>query len=111
LRGVPAQYDPMPVLETLDTPELWLLGGEDRDAPPGETLRRLDALAHDGRPVTTIVFPRAEHGMYEFETSAAGERLSTRQPEGYFDAMADFIRGLPLQPRYGEAVPSRAGAE
>jgi len=111
LRGVPAQYDPMPVLETLDTPQLWLLGGEDRDAPPGETLPRLDALAHDGRPVTTIVFPRAEHGMYEFETSAAGERLSTRQPEGYFDAMADFIRGLPLQPRYGEAVPSRAGAE
>lgn len=92
LEGVPAHYDPMPVLSNLDVPQLWILGGQDRDAPPFETLRRLDELGKAGRPITTIVFPQADHGMYEFETDADGERVSTRQPEGYLKAMADFIR-------------------
>ncbi len=111
VRGIPAHYDPMPVLENLDTPQLWVLGGEDRDAPPGETLRRLAALQRDGRPIVTTVFANADHGMYEFETGADGERLSTRQPEGYFRLMADFIHGRPLQPRYGDAVPAASAAD
>lgn len=93
LEGVPAGYDPMPVLTNLDVPQLWILGGQDRDAPPMETLRRLTALRAAGRPIATVVFPNADHGMYEFETRADGERVSTRQPEGYFTMMADFIAG------------------
>ncbi len=38
LEGVPAQYDPMPVLTNLDVPQLWILGAQDRDAPPVETI-------------------------------------------------------------------------
>ncbi len=110
VRSIPARYDPMPVLETLDVPQLWLFGSEDRDAPPGETLRRLAALQRGGRPIVTVVFPGAEHGMYEFEVAADGERLSTRQPEGYFQAMADFIRGRPLEPHYGAATLSQVPA-
>src|SRR3546814_13484512 len=41
LPGVPAHYDPMPVLRNLDTPQLWILGADDRDDPRAETLRRL----------------------------------------------------------------------
>jgi uncharacterized protein len=93
LEGVPAQYDPMPVLENLQVPQLWILGGQDRDAPPGETIRRLASLRDAGRPITAVVFADADHGMYEFETLADGDRVSTRQPEGYFGLMADFIRG------------------
>lgn len=92
LEGVPAHYDPMPVLSSLDVPQLWILGGQDRDAPPFETLRRLEALEHAGRPVATLVFPLADHGMYEFEADADGERVSTRQPEGYLQAMVEFIK-------------------
>jgi pimeloyl-ACP methyl ester carboxylesterase len=103
LEGVPAQYDPMPVLANLDVPQLWILGGQDRDAPPGETIRRLAALQSAGRPITTAVFPDADHGMYEFETLADGERVSTRQPEGYFDMMRDFIKGKPQASSYGSA--------
>lgn len=103
VHGVPVHYDPMPVLETLDTPQLWVLGGQDRDAPPQETLRRLAALQAQGRPITRALFADADHGMYEFETAADGERLSTRQPDGYFRLMADFIRGGGLQQHYGEA--------
>jgi pimeloyl-ACP methyl ester carboxylesterase len=108
LEGVPAQYDPMPVLTNLDVPQLWIVGGQDRDAPPAETLRRLAALKKSGRPITTAVFPGADHGMYEFETRADGERVSTRQPEGYFQMMQDFIEGRPggITERQNLAAPA-----
>ena len=93
LEGVPAQYDPMPVLANLEVPQLWVLGGQDRDAPSAETARRLAALRKAGRPIMTTVFPNADHGIYEFETLPDGERVSTRQPEGYFPLMRDFIKG------------------
>ena len=102
LEGVPAQYDPLPVLANLEVPQLWILGGQDRDAPPGETLRRLAALRESGRPITTVVFPGADHGMYEFETLPNGERVSTRQPEGYFALMRDFIKGRAGQRQAGD---------
>ena len=92
LEGVPAQYDPMPLLTHLEVPQLWILGGQDRDAPSRETARRLGALRQAGRPITTVVFPDADHGIYEFETLPDGERVSTRQPEGYFPLMRDFIK-------------------
>jgi len=91
LEGVPVQYDPMPVLQNLKVPQLWILGGQDKDAPVAETVRRLTALRKAGRPITTKVFPQAEHGMYEFETAPDGERVSTRQPDTYFSMMRDFI--------------------
>lgn len=106
LEGIPARYDPMPVLTNLDVPQLWVIGGQDRDAPPKETLRRLTTLRAAGRPITTAVYPNADHGMYEFETLADGERLSTRQPDGYFRLMADFIAGKPLTEKYGNAMMS-----
>lgn len=92
LEGVPAQYEPIPLLTHLDVPQLWILGGQDRDAPSAETARRLAALKKAGRPITTVVFPNADHGMYEFETLPDGERVSTRQPEGYFPLMRNFIK-------------------
>ena len=110
LEGIPAQYDPMPVLANLEVPQLWILGGQDRDAPPGETMRRLAALRDAGRPITTAVFADADHGMYQFETLPDGERVSTRQPEGYFAMMTDFIEGKPRAARYGSAEISGCAA-
>lgn len=89
--SIPYHYDPMPVLRGLDTPQLWVLAGKDRDAPPGETLRRLNGLAQSGRPITVALFPNAEHGMYEFEMGKDEARLSTRAPAGYNPMMRDFI--------------------
>jgi uncharacterized protein len=93
LEGIPAQYDPMPVLANLEVPQLWLLGAQDRDAPSQETARRLAVLRKTGSPITTVVFPDVDHGIYEFETLANGERVSTRQPQEYFSLMRDFIKG------------------
>ena len=91
LAGVPANYDPMPVLRNLDTPQLWILAADDHDAPSAETERRLRALQADGKPITVAVFPNTEHGIYEFESRADGTRINTRNPKGYFAMMRDFI--------------------
>ena len=102
--GVPLQYDPMPVLRNLDTPQLWILGGEDADAPSAETVKRLRGLQRTGRPITLAVYPRAEHGIYEFETKQDGTRADTRNPDGYFAIMRDFILHGKLHGKYGDAV-------
>jgi len=104
LPHLPAQYDPVPVLRNLDVPQLWILGSDDTDAPSAETARRLRALADEGRPIVTAVFPHADHGIYEYETKADGTRVSTRNPDGYFAMMRDFIRTGHVGKRYGTSV-------
>jgi pimeloyl-ACP methyl ester carboxylesterase len=108
LAGVPATYDPMPVLVNLDTPQLWILAAEDHDAPSAETERRLLGLQGKNKPITVAVFPHTEHGIYEYETVADGERIDTRNPEGYFDMMRDFILRSTLETRnYGTSKINR----
>jgi hypothetical protein len=114
LAGTPWQYDPMPVLQHLDTPQLWILGGEDADAPSPETIRRLRNLQQSGRPIALAVYPHAEHGIYEFETHPDGTRVDTRNSAGYFDMMRDYILDGTLHGRYGEAIlqgPSSTAAD
>ncbi|HKZ10825.1 MAG TPA: alpha/beta hydrolase [Rhodanobacteraceae bacterium] len=108
LAGVPANYDPMPVLRNLDTPQLWILAADDHDAPSAETGRRLRALQAEGKPITVAVFPHTEHGIYEFETKPDGTRVDTRNPEGYFAMMRDFIlHGRLDARRYGTSTIHR----
>jgi uncharacterized protein len=104
LAGIPADYDPMPVLRNLDVPQLWILGGDDTDAPSAETTRRLRELIGRGKPITLAVFPHAVHGIYEYETTAAGERVSTRNSDGYFAMMRDFILNGRIEGVYGKST-------
>lgn len=102
--GVIPHYDPMPVLRRLEVPQLWILGADDIDAPVGETVRRLTSLMRERRPITLVVYPRAEHGLYEYEVDAAGERQSLRQPASYLRMMCDFIRSGRIGRQYGDSA-------
>lgn len=102
--GTPFHYDPMPTLRAGATPQLWILGGRDYEAPSAETSRRIRSLIAAGRPFTLAYYPNAEHGMTLFETAPDGERLSTRFAPGYFAMMRDFIREGVLRGPYGDAV-------
>jgi uncharacterized protein len=104
LPHVPMQYDPMPVLRNLDVPQLWILAADDTDAPSAETEHRLRALAAEGKPIVTAVFPHTDHGIYEYETKADGTRVSTRNPDGYFAMMRDFIRTGRIGESYGTSM-------
>jgi dienelactone hydrolase len=100
----PWNYDPMPVLRSLRTPQLWVLGGEDYEAPSAETRRRLHSLVARGSDITVAYYQNAEHGMTLFEPDARGERISTRYAPGYFELMRDFAAGRRVSRPYGDAV-------
>lgn len=111
--NTPWHYDAMAVLEKLQTPQLWQLGEDDIDAPSGETLRRLTSLQAKGLPITTVLFPHAEHGMTEYELAPSGERISTRYSAGYMQLTIDYAKGT-LHPPYGAskmALPQPAPAK
>lgn len=102
--GILPDYDPMPVLEKLRTPQLWILGSDDIDAPPQETWRRLLELRRAGRPISAVMLKGAEHGLYTFELDSQGERVSLGLHAEYFRLMRDFIRDGRLAPNYRDAV-------
>jgi dienelactone hydrolase len=99
----PFEYEPMPALRASTTPQLWILGGDDLEAPSAETARRIKSLIAEGKDYTLAVYPGAEHGMTEYELNTKGERVSTRFVSGYFSMMADFIRDGRIGKHYGKA--------
>jgi hypothetical protein len=98
----PFHYDPMPTLRADKVPQLWILAGEDYEAPSAETSRRIKSLISDGLPFTLAYYPAAEHGMTLFEIKD-GERISTRYASGYFRLIRDFARDGKLHGSYGDA--------
>ena len=99
----PFRYDPMPTLRADKVPQLWILGGEDYEAPSAETSRRIKSLMGEGLPFTVAYYPDAEHGMTLFETGADGSRISTRYASGYFRMIRDFAHDGQLHGSYGDA--------
>jgi pimeloyl-ACP methyl ester carboxylesterase len=104
LPGTPFRYDPMPTLRAVKTPQLWILGEDDLEAPSAETSRRIKTLIVEGKPITLALFPHAEHGMTEYEIASNGERVSTRYAPGYFAMMRDFARNGRLSGSYGSSA-------
>ena len=99
----PFRYEPMPALRASTTPQLWILGSDDLDAPSAETGARIKSLISDGKDFSLAVYPGAEHGMTEYVLDAKGERVSTRYVPGYYQMMTDFIRSGRIGDRYGAA--------
>lgn len=102
-RTTPFHYDPMPTLRAATVPQLWILGGEDYEAPSAETMRRIKTLIAADGPFTLAYYPNAEHGMTLFDVSADGTRISTRYAPGYFKLIRDFARDGQLPDTYGDA--------
>jgi hypothetical protein len=105
--ATPFRYEPMPVLRASTTPQLWVLGGDDLEAPAAETAKRIRSLIKAGRNFTLALYPGAEHGMTDYELNTKGERVDTRFAPGYFQMMADFIRRGRIGSHYGNAAITR----
>ena len=99
----------MPTLRAGTTPQLWISGSEDYEAPSAETGRRIKSLIADGRPFTFALYPGAEHGMTLFEKAKDGKRVDTRYAPGYFghDPAISRCDGQ-LRGSYGDADTPRA---
>jgi len=85
-------YDPVPTLQKLPTPSLWILGGEDSSAPTPWTLRELEKLQAAGRPVQYHVFPEADHGILKFVKQQNGERRYTGLEPEYYPMQIAWLR-------------------
>jgi uncharacterized protein len=97
----PFHYEPMPALRVSTTPQLWVLGSDDLEAPSAETAKRIKSLIAQGKDYRLAVYPGAEHGMTQYELNAQAERVSTRFAPGYFQMMADFIRDGRINGHHG----------
>ena len=64
----PRGFDPVPALESLDIPGLWLLGQEDRSIPVAETAAILGQLQDRGFPYDYHLFPEVDHSLRHVET-------------------------------------------
>jgi pimeloyl-ACP methyl ester carboxylesterase len=104
LVGTPWRRDPMPMLATAKTPQLWILGNDDLKAPSVETSRRITRLAQQGKPFTLALIPGADHGLYEYETAMDGTRTRTRLSSVYLPMLRDFIREGRMRASYGDAL-------
>lgn len=86
-------YDSVAALRRLNVPLLWVLAGEDREAPIDGTRRALAGLIAEGRRVDLYLFPDTDHGMVEFTTESDGSRRVTRITDGYLRLLGDWIKG------------------
>jgi pimeloyl-ACP methyl ester carboxylesterase len=109
--GTPFRYDPMPTLSAVKVSQLWILGEDDLEAPSAETSRRIKTLIAEGKPTTLALFPRAEHGMTEYEIASDGGRVSTRYAPGYFIMMRDFACNGHLSGSYGSSLITKSKME
>ena len=95
-------YDAKTALARLKVPLLWVLAGEDREAPIEVTERTLRQLRDSGQEIDIYLFPHTDHGILEFRTNPDGTRTTTRIAQGYLRLLGDWIKGT-LHPPYGKA--------
>jgi uncharacterized protein len=96
-------YDSVSTLERLNVPLLWVLAGEDREAPVEGTRRALKALKKTGKPVDVYLFPNTDHGMVEYHQNPDGTRTITRITDGYLSLLGDWIKGVKGK-SYGRSI-------
>ena len=104
------EYEPEPVLAQLNTPMLWVLAGQDTEAPHETTLAVLRKLQAAHAPIDVALFPTADHGMIEVAPGPDGKAKAVgRLSPGYFDLLADWIVRQRLEGSYGAAtlIPRR----
>lgn len=82
--GIDWDYDSAPLLARMDVPMLWLLAGQDREAPAADSAAALLHLRDQGKPYAVELFPAADHGMLRYRVQD-GKRV----PSGY---EPDYLR-------------------
>ena len=70
-------FDPVPVLRSVDTPTLWLLGLDDHSIPVQTTIENLKTLAAAGRPFTWRTYEGLDHGLSPAVWEDVGRWLQT----------------------------------
>lgn len=61
-----AGFDPVPLLEQMTVPGIWVYGRQDRSQPAEKSAATLERLRKtEGKDFTVVLFPRADHGLLD----------------------------------------------
>jgi pimeloyl-ACP methyl ester carboxylesterase len=97
-RSGPSGVDPMPSIQAMRIPALWLYGGKDRTVPSRLCVERLDPVTREpGRDFSYRVFPGGTHGLVLTQNGLLDEQArSSRMVEGLYGTIRDWLsaRGL-----------------
>jgi pimeloyl-ACP methyl ester carboxylesterase len=62
----PSGFDPIPLLEQMTVPGIWVYGRQDRSQPAEKSAATLERLRKTkGKDFTVVLFPRAGHGLLD----------------------------------------------
>lgn len=89
--GTSWEYDPRPTLEAIKVPHLWILAGDDTEAPSEKTLEILRDIQKSRSNLDIAVFPNTEHGIYQYVAAKDGTRETTNVAPSYYPLIRDFI--------------------
>ena len=89
--GTSWEYDPRPTLEAISSPHLWILAGDDTEAPHEKTLEILRDIQKTRPNLDVALFPNTEHGIYHYVVAADGTREVTNFAPSYYPLIRDFI--------------------
>lgn len=95
-QGLSFDFEPLPVIRAISAPQLWLLAGDDRQAPNASTQRLLRQLQQQRGDISLRVFPGASHGLIEKRPAPDGTTLA--YPDGLFDLAARWMLREELSP-------------
>jgi pimeloyl-ACP methyl ester carboxylesterase len=93
-QGLSFGYDPLPVIETIKPRQLWLLGGNDRQAPSAGTQAILQQVQLRRADIAVVVFPKADHGLIEPVRTDDG--VASSYSARLFDITVDWIKDQKL---------------
>ncbi|WP_454714200.1 alpha/beta hydrolase family protein [Caulobacter segnis] len=89
-QGLSFTYEPRPVIETIKSRQLWLLGGSDHQAPSAGTQAILRQVQRQRRDLSVVVFPNADHGLIERRKTPEGS--ATFYSARLFDITVAWIK-------------------
>ena len=84
-------YDPLPLLTTLETPLLSLMGNRDEEQPWDRSQEIYEELGQAGRPISVHVYENVNHGMVVAYADDGSPVRFARYPADFFVRQAAFI--------------------
>lgn len=101
-KHVSFNYNPRPVIESIRSRQLWILGGADRTAPNARTIAILKDIQSRRHDLDLVVYVHADHGLTEtFESRGV---VRHRYPTRLTEVIANWISSNALPAAAGNPV-------
>ena len=90
----PSGFDPVPVIQTLDQPGLWIWGDQDKSVPVPESRKNLDGIIAQGKDnLTYVILPNADHNLQQTTQGLFAEiPFSSGYPANFYATLAEWIQ-------------------